>query len=222
MFPIRMTTSGRHKPKASTPPKRGDARTALLDAALALVRKQGWAGTSIDQLCRAAGVTKGAFFHHFASKDALGVAAAGRWTEVTSPLFANADYHRHADPLDRVFGYLDFRAAIAQGPLEAFTCFAGTTLQETFASSEPIREACGRSILDHAGTLEEDFRAALERYPPRFPVTAEGLATYSQTVLQGGFVLAKAKGERGPLLEAIAHLRQYLILLFDRRPQHRP
>ena len=34
---------------------------ALLDAALSLVRKQGWAATSIDQLCRATGVTKGAF-----------------------------------------------------------------------------------------------------------------------------------------------------------------
>ena len=57
---------------------------------------------------------------------------------------------------------------------------------------------------------------AIERHPPRLPVTAEGLATYSQTVLQGGFVLAKAKGNRAPLLEAIEHLRQYLMLLFDR------
>lgn len=206
----------------STPPPRprrkGDAREALLDAALTLVRKQGWAATSIDQLCRATGVTKGAFFHHFASKDALGVAAAARWTEVTAPFFAGAAYHRHVDPLDRIFGYLAFRASIAEGPIEAFTCFAGTTLQETFASSEPIREACGRSILDHAAIVAEDFREALALHRPALPVTAEGLATYTQTVLQGGFVLAKAKGDRAPLLEAIAHLRQYLTLLFDVRP----
>lgn len=219
-----------------TAPPRGDARAALLDAALTLVRRQGWAATSVDQLCRAAGVTKGAFFHHFATKDALGVAAAERWTEVTRPLFANADYHRHADPLDRVRGYLDFRAAIVTGPLEAFTCFAGTTVQETFATSEPIRAACGECIVDHAARLAEDLQAAIDAHPPRAPVTAESLALYTQAVLQGGFVLAKAKGDRAPLIDAIGHLRRYLEMLFDtdapaenakdpgagRRPRRRP
>jgi TetR/AcrR family transcriptional repressor of nem operon len=188
-----------------SPPARGDARIALLDAALALVRRNGWAATSVEQLCRAAGVTKGAFFHHFESKEALGVAAAQRWTEVTTPLFANAPYHRHADPLDRILGYLDFRSAIVQGPLEAFTCFAGTTVQETFAASEPIRAACGDSITGHASS----------KYPPRERVTARGLALYTQTVLQGGFVLAKARGDASPLLDGIAHLKRYLKLLFN-------
>lgn len=198
----------------SKPPPRGDAREALLDAALSLVRRQGWAATSIDQLCKAAGVTKGAFFHHFASKEALGVAAASRWAEFTGPLFANAEYHRHADPLQRVIGYLDFRTALADGPLEAITCFAGTTVQETFATSEPVRAAAGATILDHAEKLAIDLRATIERYPPRLPVTAEGLSIYLQTVLQGGFVLAKAQGDRAPLLDAITHLKQYLTLLF--------
>ena len=56
-------------------PERGDARTRLLDAARDVIRAKGFAGTSVDDLCRAADVTKGAFFHNFGSKDALGVAA---------------------------------------------------------------------------------------------------------------------------------------------------
>jgi TetR/AcrR family transcriptional repressor of nem operon len=201
---------------ASTKPQRGNTRTTLLDAALRLVRKQGWAATSVDQLCAAGGVTKGAFFHHFASKDALGVAAAQHWSDVTGPLFAKADYHRHADPLDRIFGYLDFRAAIAAGPLESFTCFAGTLVQEVFATSDPIRVACGASIVGHAERLAEDFRAALALHTPRVAVSADSLAIYTQTVLQGGFVLSKAKGERSPLVEAIDHLKRYIALLFQK------
>lgn len=197
-------------------PRRGNARLALLNAAIGLVRKQGWSATSVEQLCAAAHVTKGAFFHHFASKEELGVAAAQHWSEVTAPLFANADYHQHADPLDRIFGYIDFRAEIANGPLEAFTCFAGTTVQEVFATSNPMRVACGASIEAHAEKLAEDFRLAIALHPPRMPVTAESLAIYTQTVLQGGFVLSKARGDRAPLLEALAHLKNYLTLLFNK------
>jgi TetR/AcrR family transcriptional repressor of nem operon len=205
---------------ATPPAPTRSARTALLDAALALVRRQGWAATSIDQLCRTAGVTKGAFFHHFVSKEALGVAAAHYWGDVTTPLFAQADYHRHEDPLDRILGYLDFRTTLAQGPIEQFTCFAGTTVQETFASSDPIRIACGDAIFEHAQRLEADFREALARHPPRDTVTAEGLALHTQVVLQGGFVVAKARGNNQPLLDAIEHLKRYFTLLFTTAASH--
>lgn len=207
-------------PTPQQPPARGDARTALLDAALTLVRQQGWAATSIDQLCRAAGVTKGAFFHHFATKEDLGVAAARHWGAVTTPLFAHAGYHRHADPLQRLLAYLDFRAALAQGPLEAITCFAGTTLQETFATSDAIRAACGETIVNHAATLANDFQQAIAKYPPREPVDAMSLALHTQAVLQGAFVLAKAHGDNAPVLDAVEHLKRYLTLLFPAASTH--
>lgn len=198
-------------PKA---PPRGDARSALLDAALSLVRRQGWSATSIDQLCHAAGVTKGAFFHHFESKEALGVAAAQRWTELTAPMFATAHYHQLAEPMQRVLAYLDLRAAMVQGPPEAFSCFAGTTVQEAFCTSEPIRQACGQSISGHAATLRADFAQLLSRKGSATPVTAESLALLTQTVLQGGFVMAKATGGPEPVLEGIDHLKRYLRFLF--------
>src|SRR5580700_9360973 len=97
-------------------PKAG-ARQKLLDAALSLIREKGYSATSVDELCAQAGVTKGAFFHHFRSKDALAVAAANLWSELTAALFETAPYHQHSDPLDRVLGYLDFRNALLKGEI---------------------------------------------------------------------------------------------------------
>src|SRR3712207_3234588 len=85
------------------------ARAKLLDAALSIIRRKGFSATSVDELCAAAGVTKGVFFHHFRSKDDRAVKAAVHWSESTGSLFAAAPYHVHPDPLGRVLGYLAFR-----------------------------------------------------------------------------------------------------------------
>jgi TetR/AcrR family transcriptional repressor of nem operon len=195
-------------------PDRGDARTRLLEAARDVIRAQGFAATSVDDLCRAAGVTKGAFFHHFASKEALGVAAAEYWTETTSALFASAPYHLPADPLDRVLAYLDFRRQIIAGDPAAFTCLAGTMTQEVYDSAPAIRDACAASIFGHAATLEADIAAAMAARGIAGDWTAESLARHTQAVLQGAFILAKAANDADLARESVDHLRRYVELLF--------
>lgn len=46
-------------------------RRAILDAAVALSRQVGFARVTVRDICQAAGVTTGAFYHHFESKEAL-------------------------------------------------------------------------------------------------------------------------------------------------------
>lgn len=192
------------------------ARDKLLDAALNLLRAKGYTATTLDDLCAAAGVTKGAFFHHFASKEALAVAAAQHWSEVTGGLFASAPYHAPADPLARILAYLDFREALLQGPVEAFTCLAGTMVQEAFATHPAIRDACAESIAGHAATLEADFALAMAAHGVT-GISARSLALHTQAVLQGGFILAKAAGGPEPAADTIGHLKRYLTLLFHAR-----
>lgn len=192
------------------------ARQRLLDAAVLIVRQKGFAATSVDDLCREAGVTKGAFFHHFASKDALGVAAAEHWSTMTGGFFAQAPYHHHADPLERVLGYLDFRRAILQGTLPEFTCLAGTLLQEVHQSSPAIAAACDAAISIHAERIEADIAAAMAQHGIVADWTAASLALHTQAVLQGAFILAKAKGGPAIAADSIDHLQRYIRLLFGR------
>ncbi|RJE87925.1 TetR/AcrR family transcriptional regulator [Paracoccus onubensis] len=200
-------------------PDRGDARTRLLESARDVIRTQGFAATSVDQLCQAAGVTKGAFFHHFASKEALGVAAAQFWAETTSELFANASYHDHAEPLDRVLAYIDFRRDLIAGELEEFTCLIGTMTQEAYAKYPAIREACAISMFGHTSTLEPDIQAAMEASGISGSWTAASLARHMQAVLQGAFILAKAGNDSSLAIESVDHLRRYVELLFKNRPK---
>ena len=189
-------------------------RTKILASALAVIRAKGYAATSVDDLCTAAGVTKGAFFHHFKSKEDLAVAAADFWSETTGALFASAPYHAPTDPLQRVLGYIDFRKAILVGGIPEFTCLAGTMVQETYETNPAIRDACARAIVAHAETTEADVGAAMQQRGMSPEWSAKSLALHMQAVLQGAFILAKAKGGAQVAAEPVDHLRRYVERLF--------
>lgn len=192
---------------------RKDARTKLLDAALLVIRTQGYAASSVDAICQAAGVTKGAFFHHFRSKEELAVAATAHFGLMAEALFAQP-WRELPDPASRVIGYVALRRAIIGGPFPEFTCLLGTMVQEAYASSPAIRAACEAGILGHAMRLVPDIAAALAA-AGRSDVSAEGLAVHVQVVIQGGFILAKATGDPQVAAASLDHLARYLTFLFN-------
>lgn len=188
-------------------------RDRLLDAAITLFRARGYEGASVESLCAAAGVTKGAFFHHFRSKEDLALAAAAQFVIWLEALFDRAGWRDHSDPRDRLLAYVDTRIAILGGDVPRFTCLLGALVQDTYGTHPAIRAACEAGIRGHGAMLEADIAAAMHaRDLSGF--TVESLALHIQAVVQGAFVLAKATGGPAPAAEALRHLRRYLELLF--------
>ena len=158
-----------------------------------VIRAKGYSATHVENICEAVGVTRGGFFHHFKSEEDLAVSAANCWSEITGQFFAGAPYHIHADPLDRDLGYIDFRREILQSEIPEFTCLMGD-----------------------AAVVEKDIVEAKLRYAPHATWTPGSLALHTQAVIQGAFILTKAR--QGPSIAAdtIDHLKSYIELLFNR------
>jgi TetR/AcrR family transcriptional repressor of nem operon len=193
---------------------RHESKTRMLSAALKVIRAKGYSATRIEDVCEAAGLTKGSFFHHFSSKEDLAIGAADYWSEITSALFASAPYHAPQDPLARLIAYVEFRKALLQGELPDFTCLVGTMTQEVYDTHPSIREACNQSISGHAGTLVADIEAAMREHGVSDAGTPESLALFMQAVIQGAFILAKAKHGASVAADCLDHLHRYLELLF--------
>jgi TetR/AcrR family transcriptional regulator, transcriptional repressor for nem operon len=193
---------------------RHGSKIRFLDAALHVIRAKGYSATRIEDICEAAGLTKGSFFHHFDSKESLALEAVDYWTEGSEALFSSAPCRDHADALDRLLSYLDFRKALLTGELSDFTCLAGTMVQEVYDTHPSLRNACNRSITSHALTLVPDIEEAMRERGMHPEWTAKSLALYMQAAIQGAFILAKASHGAAPAAQCIDHLRRYLELLF--------
>ena len=192
----------------------GATQARLLEAARDVIRNKGYAATTVDDICAAAGVSKGSFFHHYDSKEALVRGAIGEFDRMATALFAAAPYRAHGDPRERLFGYVDFRESLLDGEIAQYTCLLGTTLQEVHATHPELRAACDQAISKHVMDLVPDIAAAKKAYAPSARWTPDSVGYFMQSVLQGAFILAKAKQSPEIARECLRHLRRYLEHLF--------
>jgi TetR/AcrR family transcriptional repressor of nem operon len=205
------------------PPRTGPAtRDKLVDAAVRMIREKGYAATRVEDLCAATDVTKGAFFHHFDSKEALARAAIARFAERASAMFADAKCRRLAEPRDRVLGYVDLRIAMLEGSLPDVTCLHGTLIQEAYVTHPELSAAAARHLDSGAKELAVDIAAAKKRHAPRARWSAMSMAVFIDAAIQGAFVMAKATQSTATAADCLRHLRTYLETQLPAKPSRRP
>lgn len=199
--------------------EKADSRGRMIEVAIGAFRQKGYSDTTVDDICAAAGVSKGSFFHHFKSKEDLALASIDHWNAFTGAVFDGAAYQQLDDPLDRVLGYVDFRIAILEREVSEFTCLLGTLVQETYLSHPTLRQACDAGMSSHVAMLASDLEAARRLYAPDATWSGESVGYFIQSVLQGSFIFAKAKGGADIARSNLELLRRFLI---DLMPTTKP
>lgn len=201
-------------------PRNGEeTRERILEAAQSLILKKGYGGMSIDSVLAATELTKGAFFHHFASKTALASAVLRRYAATDMALFtefaARAD-RLSEDPLERVLIFLrlfDEYLDGLDGPYPGCLYAAYTYQSQHFGPDVQVYIA--DSLARWSALYEEKLDALIRARAPREPVTARQLAELITTVIEGGFVMVNGTGDRHWIQRQTAEFRRYLRLLFQ-------
>jgi TetR/AcrR family transcriptional repressor of nem operon len=195
-----------------------ETKRKLVDAGVTLMRSQGYNATTVDDICAAAGVTKGGFFHYFKSKEEIAKAAVTRFREGKAQDFQNAAFRKLADPLDRIYARLDFvkesyggEARLTKG------CLIGMFAQELSFTHPEFRTACQESFLRMAQDFEKDIAEAKAAHAPRADFDPKHVAMLYVSIIQGSLMLAKASEANAVLFENIEQFRRYLQGLFSQK-----
>jgi TetR/AcrR family transcriptional repressor of nem operon len=168
---------------------------------------QGFVGTGVEDVCAAAGVTKGAFFHYFPSKEALALAVLRTWVEENACAFQNASFAGETDPLKRLHGYLDTVIAFSRDPTRPVGCLVGMFAQELAETHPEVRSFCAESF----DALRRSFMGVIEAArAPNAAIDAGSLADHFIAVLQGALILARARQDRRIVERQVEHFRTYL------------
>lgn len=201
-------------------------RDRILSAAEPLIMKNGFAGTSLDDILKAGGLTKGAFFHHFKGKGDLARALVERHAaesiEVFERLAAKAEQESD-DPLDQanlfLKGFEDYLSRLREHPPGCM--FAVYTYESTQFDSS-INAFVADVMRRWAAIFIRKFEDVLAKYEPAVPVTSRQLAEMILSIIEGGLVLARAHDDIRLTARQSEQFRRYLGLLFDKSRMRKP
>jgi len=193
-------------------------RSRILDAAEKLVMARGFGGTSLDAILADAGATKGAFFHHFDGKAALGKALAERFAAADAAQLEELEREAErlaSDPLEQVLamvGLVEEEMSSLEEPFPG--CLVASYVYQADLFEPGTLEIGRRMLARWRDALARRLRHAAELHPPRQPIDAESLASGFTAILEGAFVLSKVHGDPRLIAEQLGHYHAYLELLF--------
>ena len=190
-----------------------NARDALIGVGTELMRRSGYTATSVEQICTAAGLTKGAFFHHFPSKESLAEACLRNWQEQMASLHQSAAYQSIDDPAEKVLASIDFMIAVFADPEVHKSCLAGTTVQEISETNPVLRDAAYACL----ARGEEYFRSMLDAAcrQRQLKLDTASLARHWMGTMQGALLLYKASRDPGVIRDNLSHFKNYLAGLLN-------
>lgn len=201
-------------------PRNGtNTREKILDAAQQLLLEHGYGGTSIDQVITSAGITKGAFFYHFKSKNDLAQALLDRYIQLDDAmlhdLVGRAEKLSH-EPLQQYLIFVGLFEEMLHGLTEPPPgCLVASFIYQMEMFTPETQQSIIDAFREWETVLVAKLQAAIDKHPPILPVTASQIYDNLIALFEGGVIMAKLYQKSTTLAEQVAQHKHYVELLFE-------
>lgn len=194
-------------------PKDGSVnRERILDVAEHLVIDNGFAATSLDQVIKAAGTSKGAFFHHFDSKADLARSLTERYVtgDIAQLETALETTVSVADPAERVMAFIRYFEDGADEMMSAqSSCLYVAVLTEQQLVSNGTADLINHAITTWRKEIAELLTAAATARDVDLG-DVDALADHVFVTFEGAFLLCRSTGTPEHMRAQLRVLRQLL------------
>jgi TetR/AcrR family transcriptional repressor of nem operon len=188
------------------------SREKLLQSGLALMLSKGYAATTVDEICAAAGVSKGSFYHAFASKEDLALTVLDDYFQRQMDAYGNGPHRRIADTRERAFAFLDHVERTAGG-MWSNGCLLGVFALDLAESSPRIQARLAELFDRMAGGLARLFQPLLSEGERKNQPSAQEIADHFVAMVEGSIVMAKAHRDGARVAQGVRSFRRYLECL---------
>lgn len=199
-----------------------ETRQKLLTATLGLMLRQGYAATTVDQICTEADLTKGSFFHYFASKEAIAKAALDAFAQMGTDLYSPAWQDSTLDPLEQLHRLLDIMITFNQRPDEPCVCMVGMMSQELSAVNDDMRAACDGHLQDWTDRVTRMLTEAKKIHRVKTDFEPYQMAWFLNSLWQGSMLIGKTRESPTMVMANIELARGYIMSLFEKPPRGAP
>jgi len=194
-------------------------RERILDGAERLVLEHGLAATSVDAILTESGTSKGAFFHHFPTKNHLARALVERYAAGDVALLEEFMARAEAtsdDPALQVVEFIRlFEDAADEMVSQQPSCLYVSYVYEKQLFEDGTNDVIVGAVLAWRERLAAKLREAAEAHPPRAPLDPDALADHVFATFEGAFMLTRALGDPELMRRQLALVREHVALLFD-------
>lgn len=200
-------------------PRDGSAtREKILEVAQQLALEYGFGGMSIDQVIGAAGITKGAFFHHFKSKNELAQAILDRYVkmddELLHDLMGRAE-KLSPDPLQQYLIFVGLLEETLRGLTEPPPgCLVASFVYQLELLTDETRQSVIEGFSEWERVLGNKLKEAMGKYSPCLHVSATQIYDNLLSLFEGGVIMAKLYNKSSTLAEQVGQHKNYVELLF--------
>jgi len=198
----------------------------LMDIAERLILGSGFSAMSIDQVIKEAGITKGGFFYHFESKNALVHALMQRYRETETFVFSDLikrSQELTSDPLQQMLVLVKLFAEMMADMEQLHPgCLVASITYESQQVNEQVKEITAEIVLDWRNLFRQQFKEIEQVYTANAAVSSDDLADMLTTIIEGGIIVSRALDDPSLLEKQLLEYRNYIELLYKPTPKVEP
>jgi len=186
------------------------ARQRLLEAAFSEIHKHGFQGMRVDAILEKTDLTKGAFYHHFSSKQALGIAVVdelihGKITDIWLDTLNKSN-----DPISAIQDAFEKSAECYGMDILMLGCPLNNLAQEMSPINEEFRLHINKIFHHWHVALVGVLQRGIQTGNIVGDIDPQSVATFILACVEGSIGLAKNERDLAPIIRTTDEIDRYL------------